>query len=157
MRRPLLLAAGVLFAACGADLDPSPPSEPTLPPATFAQVFSDLIVARVDALPDTAAYRERRETIYRRYGVTGADLERFAAAYGAHDALMAEIYRRVSIRLDTLFGRHAAGDPGAGQDADSLLRARLAPDSANPPTDATIVPGVPDSVLQQRLAPEPAP
>lgn len=104
--RPLFapfFALAVLAAACGEDVEAPAPDRPTIPTATFARVIEELAIARVETLPDTAAYRGRRSEILERHGLSAEDLRRFVAEHGRNDDLMAPIYREMGGRLDTLF------------------------------------------------------
>ncbi len=101
MRKPilLLLLIGIL-ADCARDT-PQEPASTTIDPATFAEVLSELTVARIEALPDTALYRQRRSEILRRAGVTERDLREFAAARGGDSDLMSEVYERMGASIDS--------------------------------------------------------
>lgn len=94
-----LLTLGALLSACGRDA--TRPNAVTIPPGTFARVLAELSEARVETLPDTAAYRERRAEILERAGVTDGDLREFVARHGGDADLMSEIYGRVGARLDS--------------------------------------------------------
>ncbi len=95
-----LLAILATLAACGRHA-PQEPSSPTIDPATFAGVLSELALTRIEALPDTASYRRQRAEILRRAGVTEDDLREFAAARGGDPDLMSEVYERVGARSDS--------------------------------------------------------
>lgn len=73
----------------------------------FTRIFGDLIVARIETLPDTAAYRERRSQILENAGLTEEDIRAFVDAHGRDSDRMAEVYRRVRARIDTLSIRRA--------------------------------------------------
>lgn len=98
-RIPALLILGLLVAGCGKDAPP--PEEAGIPAATFTEVLAELSVARVELLPDTAAYRARRAAILIRAGVTAADMRDFVDRHGGDADLMSEIYERVGARLDS--------------------------------------------------------
>lgn len=89
-----------LLADCGRDT-PQEPSTTTIHAATFATVLSELAVARIEVLPDTALYRQRRSEILRRAGVTDEDLRQFAAARGGNADLMSEVYERMGASIDS--------------------------------------------------------
>ncbi|MGH7557400.1 MAG: hypothetical protein ACREMD_06425 [Gemmatimonadota bacterium] len=95
----LLVLVGGL-ATCGRDA-PREPSPATIDPATFAAVLGELAVARIEALPDTTLYRQRRSEILRRAGVTEQELRVFAAARGGDPELMSDLYERVGARIDS--------------------------------------------------------
>ncbi len=107
MRATLLPIVGLMAAlACGGDI--SPPVRPAaVSSVTFARVLGSLVVARSEALPDTAEYRRRRAAILQQANVTAEDLERFVDARGGDSDLMAAIYERASARLDTLAVRQS--------------------------------------------------
>ncbi len=87
----------------GCDDRPEPPVAPTtISSRTFAQVFGELVVARIAMLPDTAAYRLRRSAILADFEVSADDLERFATTHGSDADFMAELYRQVKARVDSL-------------------------------------------------------
>ncbi|HKY61441.1 MAG TPA: hypothetical protein VJP59_10565 [Gemmatimonadota bacterium] len=98
-----LLALGPLLPAC--ERQAARPQAATIPPATFARVVADLSAARVEILPDTAGYRQRRTEILQRAGVTEDDLRVFVARRGGDDDLMSEIYGRIGARLDSVAQR----------------------------------------------------
>lgn len=94
-----LLCAGSM----GCDDRSEPPVAPTtISSRTFAQVVSELVVARIETLPDTAAYRSRRSAILAHFDVAADDLERFAAVHGSDTDFMAGLYRQVRGRVDSL-------------------------------------------------------
>ncbi|MGH7570404.1 MAG: hypothetical protein ACREMK_00985 [Gemmatimonadota bacterium] len=95
----LLALVGVL-ATCGRGA-PQEPSPTTIDPATFAAVLGELAVARIEALPDTTLYRQRRSEILERAGVTEQDLREFAAARGGDPDVMSEVYERVGASIDS--------------------------------------------------------
>ena len=79
--------------------------ETTIPAETFVRVLSDLVAARVEALPDTADYHDRRAEILQAAGITGSDLRRFVEIRGGNADLMAAVYRIAAARLDSLAAR----------------------------------------------------
>ena len=107
-----LLAALACAWACSEELPPPEPDRPTIDERTFTATLSDLAVARIQLLPDTAAYTRRAEEILREHGVSEDDVRTFAAVRGQNDDLMTRAYARVSARLDTLF---PIVEPGAVQ------------------------------------------
>ncbi len=103
----------------GCDDRPKPPAATTtISPQTFAQVFGELVVARVATLPDTAAYRLRRRAILADFEISADDLERFASTHGSDADFMAELYRQVRARVDSL----SAIRPGPVQPATQFPR-----------------------------------
>ncbi len=105
----LLALVATITAACRRDVSPPTPPPGTLSPALYERVLSDLVVARIDLLPDTAAWRARREEILARHRVTPDELRRFAEAYGPDDDVMTAIYARVGARVDSLSTAGALG------------------------------------------------
>lgn len=105
MRSPhfLLLVAALSVSCSGGATTPTSERE-TIEPGLFARVFGDLVIARIEALPDTMAYQRNRRSILERYGVTSEDMRTFVEVHGDSDDLMARIYGVVDARLDTLFG-----------------------------------------------------
>ena len=73
----------------------------TLLAVLAACVMGELAVARIEALPDSASYRQRRAEILRRAGVTEEDLRRFAAVRGSDPDLVREVYERIGARVDS--------------------------------------------------------
>jgi hypothetical protein len=65
--------------------------------------MADLVVARIEILPDTAAYRARAAEILNAHGMSEADLRTFAEVHGQNDDLMSEAYARIEARLDSLY------------------------------------------------------
>lgn len=113
----LVFAIVVTVTACGRESEQIAGRE-TISPQTFAQVFSDLIVARIEAFPDTLAFRERRHEILSRAGVTPEELDRFVEIHGGDEELMALLYRRIRARIDNQFPRGSA-TPTETTDPDS--------------------------------------
>ena len=108
MRRHILLPRTLLVAlacasACSEELPPPEPDRPTIDERTFTAALSDMVVARIQLLPDTAAYTRRVEEILREHGVSEDDLRTFVEVRGQNDDVMTRTYARVSARLDTLF------------------------------------------------------
>jgi hypothetical protein len=101
---PCALVAALAFASsCSEELPPPEPDRPTIDERTFTATLSDLTVARVQLLPDTAAYARRAEQILGERGVSEEDLRTFVEVHGQNDDRMTRVYARVSARLDTLF------------------------------------------------------
>ena len=98
-----LLAALAFASSCSEELPPPEPDRPTIDERTFTATLSDLVVARIQLLPDTAAYTRRAEEILRERGVSEEDLRTFVDVHGQNDDRMTRTYARVSARLDTLY------------------------------------------------------
>lgn len=125
MRRHILLprafVAALAFASsCSEELPPPEPDRPTIDQRTFTAALSDLVVARIQLLPDTASYTRRATEILREHGVTEEEMRSFVESHGQDDDLMTRTYARVSARLDTLFPvaqpgtvQPESGQPGA--------------------------------------------
>jgi hypothetical protein len=110
----IALFAGISsVTACSEELAPPEPDRPTIDSATFTRALSDIISARVELLPDTAAYERRAEEILRGYGVTAEDLRTFVQVHGQNDDLMMRAYAQVEARLDSLYpsGQEQPGAP----------------------------------------------
>jgi hypothetical protein len=108
MRRQILpahafLAALALACSCSEELPPPEPDRPTIEERTFTAALSDLVVARIQLLPDTASYTRRVTEILREHGVSEDEMRTFVESHGEDDDLMTRTYARVSARLDTLF------------------------------------------------------
>jgi hypothetical protein len=114
-------------AGCSEELAPPEPDRQTIDAGTFASAMSDLVVARVEMLPDSAAYRARAAEILDAHGISEADLRTFAEVHGQNDDLMSGAYARIEARLDSLY---PTGQAVA--DLDSLLAPAEAADSARP-------------------------
>ena len=121
---PCALLAALAFAwSCSEELPPPEPDRPTIDEQTFTAVLSDLVVARIQLLPDTAAYTQRAAAILREHGVTEEEIRTYVEVHGQNDDRMTRAYARVSARLDTLFpvvqpGTEApAAEPGAADTA----------------------------------------
>jgi hypothetical protein len=127
MRRHNLLPRALLVAlavasSCSEELPPPKPDRPTIDERTFTATLSDLVVARIQLLPDTAAYTRRAEEILREQGVSEDDLRTFVEVHGQNDDLLTGSYARVSARLDTLFpivqpGMEAAVEQSGAEEA----------------------------------------
>ena len=117
-RRLVVLAAIVSLAGCSEELPPPEPDRQTIGVERFGAVLSDLVVARIEVMPDTAAYDRRLEEILQRHDVSREELRGFVQAHGQNDDLITGAYARVDARLDSLYptGQAAAG-------IDSLLGA----------------------------------
>lgn len=95
-----ILTLIAVLAAC--DRNAPPEVAPgTLDPVVFADVMGELAVARIEALPDSASYRQRRAEILRSAGVTEEDLRRFAAVRGSDPDLVRDVYERIGARVDS--------------------------------------------------------
>lgn len=119
MRARFFLLLALLAGGCGRDVAAPGRDPATIPPATFAQVVAELSAARIEALPDTAAYALRRREILDRAGVTAADLARFATARGADADVMAAVYGRVEARLEPFTPAPAGAATGGKAPPDS--------------------------------------
>jgi len=109
---PLALLAGLASAiACSEELAPPEPDRETIDTGTFTGALSDLVVARIELLPDTAAYERRSEEILRGHGVSAEELRTFVQVHGQNNDVMTPAYARVAARLDSLYptGQAAAG------------------------------------------------
>lgn len=122
LRTFVLLAA--LATACSEELPPPEPDRPTIDAGTFAHAMSELVVARIEILPDSAAYRARAAEILGAHGVTEEDLQTFVQVHGQNDDLVMRAYARVEARLDSLYptGQTVTGldsliDPSAPADS----------------------------------------
>jgi hypothetical protein len=101
---PLTLVAGLASAAaCSEELAPPAPDRQTIDAGTFTNALSDLVVARIELLPDTAAYARRSEEILRGYGISEAELRTFVQVHGQNDDVMTRAYNRIGARLDSLY------------------------------------------------------
>jgi hypothetical protein len=176
MRRPALLLAVLLAAAlglgCGRDTDAPRSDRATIPSATFTRVLQELSAARAQTLPDTAAFRQRRDEILERHGVTSESLLRFVEAHGADDERMAPIYLQVGARLDSLMQERVRSGAGADRFPTSLpedepvrygpdgLQSRpgaASPEAAAPAADTT-APGADTTALAPEVTlPDAAP
>lgn len=90
-------------AGCSEELAPPAPDRPTIAPATFSRTLSELVLARIELMPDTAAYEWRVGEILDRNQVSVEDLRTFVQVRGQDDNLMTGIYARMSARLDSLY------------------------------------------------------
>jgi hypothetical protein len=97
------LALLCTVVGCSEELAPPAPDQPTIEPATFSRTLSDLVLARIELMPDTAAYEWRVGQILDRNQVSVEDLRTFVQVRGQDDDLMTGIYARVSARLDSLY------------------------------------------------------
>lgn len=123
--RTLVLLAG-LGVACSEELPPPAPEGPTIDAGTFASAVSDLVVARIEILPDSAAYRARAAEILGAHGISEADLRTFVRVHGQNDDLVTRAYARVEARLDSLY---PTGE--AVTDLDSLIGPAAGPAAAD--------------------------
>lgn len=87
---------------CRRDVGAPEPTRETISTERFAEVFSDLVLLRIEALPDTQAYRARRDTLLERHGVSKEDLVDYAEVHGQDDETVAAVYRRLGARIDTI-------------------------------------------------------
>lgn len=110
-RLPPVALLLVLFAACGEEVEPPPPGDTAMGPDAYRSVLVELAVGRVEALPDTQAWLERRRAILARHGVSAEDLRGFVDAYGRDDDVMRSLYRDLGAALDSVA---AAAPPGQG-------------------------------------------
>lgn len=122
MFRRVILVALLSAGSMGCDDRSEPPVAPTtISSRTFTQVFLELVAARIEMLPDTAAYRSRRSAILAHFEVSADDLERFAATHGSDTDFMAGLYRQIRVRVDSLSAirpdslRRASQFPGPPQ------------------------------------------
>ncbi len=159
----LLLAA---LPGCGQDLEPHDGGGSAIAPATFVQILETLSTARAETHPDTALYARRRAEILASHQVTEADLIRFTEVHGRNDELLAPIYQRVGIRLDSLMQERArrTGEPmgtGTPSDLPDLREPmvdpppELAPHVDVPPVD--VPPGNEPTVDEPDAAPDTTP
>lgn len=125
IRTLVLLTALAAAGGCSEELAPPEPDRPTIDASTFSSAMSDLVVARIEILPDSAAYRARTAEILNAHGISEADLRAFAEVHGQNDDLMTAAYARIEARLDSLYptGQAATG-------LDSLLAPAEAVDTA---------------------------
>ena len=98
-----LLAALAVASACSEELAPPEPDRPTIDAGRFTSAMSDLAVARIEILPDSAAYRTRAAEILNAHGISEEDLRTFADVHGQNDDLMSGAYARIEARLDSLY------------------------------------------------------
>lgn len=128
LRRALVVIASIACAArCSEELLPPEPDRQTIGVERFSAALSDLVVARIEIMPDTAAYDRRLEEILRRHDVSREQLRTFAEVHGQNDDLITGAYARVSARLDSLY---PTGQAGAG--IDTLMDALSTEDSVTP-------------------------
>lgn len=116
------LAAGVAASGCSEELAPPEPDRPTIRAERFGAALSDLVVARIEIMPDTAAYEQRLEEILRRHEVSREEMRAFVEVHGQNDDLVTGAYARVSARLDSLYpvgGMAGDGDTLMGAPAES--------------------------------------
>lgn len=129
-----LLATLSCVPGCSEELPPPEPDRPTIDERLFTATLSDLVVARIQLLPDTTAYTRRADEILREHGVSEDDLRTFVEVHGQNDDRMTRSYARVSARLDTLFPIVPPGavqpEGGAGAEAAIPAGAVGAADSA---------------------------
>jgi hypothetical protein len=127
MRAPRLLrlaalATGVAAFGCSEELAPPEPARPTIGAERFGAALADLVVARIEIMPDTAAYGERLEEILRRHDVSREEMRAFVEVHGQNDDLVTGAYARVSARLDSLYpagGAVIGGDTLMGAPTES--------------------------------------
>ncbi|HYO47606.1 MAG TPA: hypothetical protein VEY33_13050 [Gemmatimonadota bacterium] len=124
---PLALLAGLASAsACSEELAPPEPDRQTIDAGTFTGALSDLVVARIELLPDTGAYERRSEEILRGHSVSEEELRAFVQVHGQNDDLMTQAYARVAARLDSLY------PTGQAAGIDTLIGALATPDTLTP-------------------------
>ncbi|HEY7472078.1 MAG TPA: hypothetical protein VIE68_07010 [Gemmatimonadota bacterium] len=135
MRFSAIVAAGLLacltLPGCSEELPPPEPDRPTIDETTFTRALADLVVARIEILPDTAAYAIRAEEILRGHGITAEEFRTFVEVHGQNDDVMTRAYARVEARLDSLYPTAQAGVipeaegvlPGASLEPDSVVPA----------------------------------
>ena len=104
-----VLVSLMVFLACSEEIPPPEPDRPTIDAATFTNALADLVVARIELLPDTAAYEIRAQEILRRHGVSREDVVTYVDVHGQNDDLMTRAYARVEARLDSLYPTGQAG------------------------------------------------
>lgn len=119
----LLAAALAATIGCSEELAPPEPARSTIETAVFTRTLTDLVVARVELLPDTAAYERRAGEILERNGVSAAELRAFVETHGQNDDRITGIYARVSARLDSLYPVTRPGGAETETAMDSLLGA----------------------------------
>ena len=107
-----LLVALAFASSCSEELPPPEPDRPTIDERTFTATLSDLVVARIQLLPDTAAYTRRAEEILREQGVSEDDLRTFVEVHGHNDDLLTAV---LCAGVGTT--RHAVSDRSAGSGA----------------------------------------
>src|SRR5687768_18180544 len=103
MRRHNLLPGALLVAlavasSCSEELPPPEPDRPTIDERTFTTTLSDLVVARIQLLPDTTAYTGRAAEVLREHGVSEQEMRTFVEIHGQNDDVMTRAYARVSAR-----------------------------------------------------------
>jgi hypothetical protein len=127
-RRALVVIAAIASAAgCSEELPPPEPDRQTIGVERFSAALSDLIVARIEIMPDTAAYDRRLEEILQRHDVSREELRSFVEVHGQNDDLITGAYARAAARLDSLY---PTGQAGAG--IDTLMGALGTEDSVTP-------------------------
>jgi hypothetical protein len=126
-RALVVLAAIASVAGCSEELPPPEPDRQTIGVERFSAALSDLVVARIEIMPDTVAYDRRLEEILQRHGVSREDLRTFVEVHGQNDDLITSAYAGVAARLDSLY---PTGQAGAG--IDTLMGALGTEDSVTP-------------------------
>jgi hypothetical protein len=126
-RALVLLAAIASVAGCSEELLPPEADRETIGVERFSAALSDLVVARIEIMPDTAAYDRRLEEILRRHDVSREELRSFVEVHGQNDDLITGAYARVAARLDSLY---PTGQASAG--IDTLMGALGTEDSVTP-------------------------
>lgn len=113
-----LAACLAMIPACSEEVPPPEADRPTIDAPTFTAVLADLVVARIELLPDTAAYENRVQEILRRHDVRGEELRTFVEVHGQNDDVMTRAYARVEARLDSLY---PTGQSGAMPTVEDVL------------------------------------
>lgn len=123
----LVALAGIACATCSEELAPPEPDRETIGVERFRGVLSDMVVARIEIMPDTAAYERRLAEILRQHDVSPDELRGFVEVHGQNDDLVSGVYAQVAARLDSLYpaGRATAG-------IDSLVGTLGAGDTVTP-------------------------
>jgi hypothetical protein len=124
----LVVLAAIACVTCSEELAPPEPDRETIGVERFRAVLSDLVVARIEIMPDTAAYDRRLEEILRAHDVSREELRGFVEVHGQNDDLVTGVYARVAARLDSLYPTGQA-TPGI----DSLMGTLGAGDTVTPP------------------------